>query len=418
MLHKILISFCLFLSLFACNSTTKKNVSTSKTSNKHEKQLDTLANRYLELGRFSGTILISQGNSVIFHKHYGMADYSQNKSFTDHTPFKIGDLSEIFVSEIIKDLAKQNVLELSQPINTYIPQIKHNFTVEEALNHRLKFQNIAQIKAESPKVEYSTIKYLNLSEENKKITPSSLDYNILGILIEEVTNKKFQAVLEEYTKKWALENTFFENEDTTQLAKGYLFHNYRGNGLELEKSPSYTNHIAFSSTGIKSTAKDLMNFTKKHIKGNFNRNGYLMEDGFSYALRKNQEKDRIIIILSNRRHPVADEISKSIEHILDKTSYQLPILRKEIQVEANTLKKYAGVYALNQNVNLNFVVENDSLFVLMGNRIHLKAQANNQFYMPNNDAAIRFVTKNESDSVKKAILLNGFLEGDTILRVK
>jgi len=51
-------------------------------------QVDQLANRYLALERFSGTILVAEEREILFNQSYGFADYANQKPFTSNTTFK------------------------------------------------------------------------------------------------------------------------------------------------------------------------------------------------------------------------------------------------------------------------------------------------------------------------------------------
>lgn len=124
------------------------------------------------------------------------------------------------------------------------------------------------------------------------------------------------------------------------------------------------------------------------------------------------------MVLSNRRHPVAGEISNTIKAILKNEPYEIPLPRKEVNVNPESLKEFAGSYSLSPEMNLEVVTMNDSLFMMMGpNKIHLKPQSENQFYMEENDAAIRFI-KDSTETVSKAILYDGFITGNEIKKVK
>lgn len=142
-----------------------------------------------------------------------------------------------------------------------------------------------------------------------------------------------------------------------------------------------------------------------------------MNDGFSYSLKKDNSKNRTILVLSNRRHPVAREMSESIEKILDGEEYELPLPRREIAIDSNLLKEYEGTYALNENMNLTFVADKDSLFFVMGeNKMRLIPQSEDQFFMSVSDASTRF-ERDSAGKITKAVLMDGFLEGNTIMKV-
>ncbi len=115
---------------------------------------------------------------------------------------------------------------------------------------------------------------------------------------------------------------------------------------------------------------------------------------------------------------MAGEIIQSVNAIFERQDYQLPLLRKEIEVDPALLKEYAGSYALNPEMQLPIVAENDSLFVLMGpQKVHLKPQSRNQFFMEQGDSAIRFL-RNSEGKVTSAELLDGFLTGNKISKIE
>ena len=209
-----------------------------------------------------------------------------------------------------------------------------------------------------------------------------------------------------------LENTYFQRT-SSEKAVGYLYHNYRGSGLELQQSPSYNLEEAFSSIGLKSTASDLVKIAY-HKQEDLNLDGYLENDGFSYSLVHDVVNSITIIVLSNRRHPVANEISSSIKAILNGVDYRLPLLRKPYAINKDILKEYSGSYSLNENVSFEIQTSNDSLYVLMGpNKVYLVPQSSNQFYMQQMDASMRFL-RDSTDLVNRILLLDGFIDSDQV----
>ncbi len=201
------------------------------------------------------------------------------------------------------------------------------------------------------------------------------------------------------------------------MAVGYLYHNYQGNGLELQKSPISNTEVAFSSNGLKSTAIDLTKILASNYANKLEIDGYLENDGFSYSIVNKPKTKIAIVVLSNRRHPVSKEISTSVNAIMEDKEYRLPLTRNQYEIDKNLLKDYSGIYSLNENTNLEVLNENDSLFLIMGpNKIHLIPQSKNQFYMEQMDASMRFL-RGTNNNVEEVVLLDGFLEGNKIKRV-
>ena len=140
-------------------------------------------------------------------------------------------------------------------------------------------------------------------------------------------------------------------------------------------------------------------------------------DGFSWSLFKEPTNDMTIIVLSNRRHPISDELVSSICAIYANQDYELPLPREIAAINPEILKDYAGVYALGPNTKFEVIAKKDSLFVLMGtNKMSLIPQSENQFFLKDRDAAMKFV-RDENQKVHQAILYDGFIQGNKVSKI-
>lgn len=340
-------------------------------------KIDSLGNRYLELGRFSGTIILADKDTVLYHKSFGLADYENNIKFSDKTAFKIGELSQLITNDIFQRLIDMGKLKSSESILQYT----------EGKTSKLKIQEL---------IEDSTL----------------IDYNVLGHIIENATGINFQSHIQEYSERLTLENTFFDGKNAN-VAKGYLFQNTTGNGLELIPAKEYDLSEAFSNSGIKSTALDMLKVLRSKDR-KVEKEGYIEDDGFSYSVKSNIDDRYFIVILSNRRQPVAQEMTISLESILRGRNYTLPLPRKPFEIDRQKLKDFTGTYALNENVQFQVIQENDSLFVILGpQKVKIIPQSENQFYMKDRDAAMRFLRDSQSQ-VYKVKLLDGFIDSDQV----
>ena len=405
----------LLLSFLSCKTETKLEHQGYSDRSKFT-AIDSVGKRYLELNRFSGVILVSKGDSITYNNSFGLADYKNNRTFSEKTAFRIGELSELITSAMVKRMVGEGRFNLSDKISDFIPEIQANYTINDLLNHNTKLPKIEAIKEQNPEVEYTTVGYTNLAFSSPGTSGSSeLDYNLLGLLIERISGLSYEENLESYGAELGLENTYFQKPDPS-LARGYLYHNYRGNGPELEESPVSDSNMAFSSAGVKSTANDLLKIVKATPGQPIEIDGYMENDGFSYSVLNDPQTGTTIIVLSNRRHPVAGEISGSISAILTGKEYRLPLPRKPFVIKPELLKEYSGFYTLNPDMDIEIVDRNDSLFVMMGpNEVHLVPQSPDQFYMIQSDASLRFL-RDSTSTVNAVELLDGFLQGNKIMR--
>jgi len=270
--------------------------------------------------------------------------------------------------------------------------------------------------------------FYGLADYEKKIAFSDTTIFKIGTLTELFINRitdqlnikkednlPFQKVIEAFCLQNGLKHTFYQKENTV-IASGHLFHNYRGQGLELQKSPSHEQEQGFNNYGLKSTATDLLKFAQSLSEQTIQKSGYLDNDGFSYAFQKSE--DLIIIILSNRRHPVAEEMATTIQAIYKNEGYELPLLRSPFRANINLYPDYIGTYEVNPNFSFEVITRNDSLFTVMGGQpTHLIPQSEQQFYYEAYDAAIRF-RRDSKQVVTKAVLYDGFLKGNEVQKIK
>lgn len=232
-------------------------------------------------------------------------------------------------------------------------------------------------------------------------------------LAKQDTNA-IQKAIELYCLENGLSHTFYQKENSV-VANGYLFHNYRGEGLELQKVAADKEN-GIITKNLKSTPLDLLKLSTLLSNPTIHKSGYIAQDGFSYTFQK--AKNLTIIILSNRRHPISDEIAESIRKIYDNQPYEVPLLRTPFDANTNLYVDYEGSYEVNPNFIFEVIAQNDSLFTLMGNqKTHIIPQSNNQLYYQDFDAAIRFV-RDSNQVVSKAVLYNGFLRGDEVKKVE
>ncbi len=376
-----------------------------------EHLLDSLGQRYWEANRFSGAILVAQQDTLLYHKNFGMADYEAQQAFSSTTAFKIGEVSHYFTAQIIQELAKEGSINLTDKLSDYLEKLQPNFTIGQVLQHQ------AGLPKERPsEANTSIIQQVNrIDLDSSNTEASNIGYHLLGCLIEKVSKLSFEEAIQKYLESYDLEHTFY-NQSNARLAQGYSgFNNKRGQGLERERVVSYQLVEMFSSRGIKATAKDVWKILQSVPEAyTF---GFLANDGFSYCVSKNKA-GQTIIVLSNYRHPVAEEMVKGITAILNNQAFELPLLREPIDVNKNLLPDYTGIYEINPSFTFEVTNSEDSLYVIMfGQKSPIIPQAADQFFLVDSDASMRFV-RDVTNEVSGVMLYDGFLEGNLVKKIE
>jgi CubicO group peptidase (beta-lactamase class C family) len=102
-----------------------------------EAKADSYFAPYLEMGNFSGAILIGKGDGILLSKGYGMANYELGVPNSPRTCYQLGSLGKQITAVVILKLSEAGALDLSDPIRKYIKEYRHGdkITIHQLLSH-------------------------------------------------------------------------------------------------------------------------------------------------------------------------------------------------------------------------------------------------------------------------------------------
>ncbi|MEL6809893.1 MAG: serine hydrolase [Bacteroidota bacterium] len=408
----------LYLSFFVTTSCTDTYKHTAPEIVYNLNLIDSIGTRYHQLNRFNGTILVSKVDSIFFSKSYGLADYENEIPFTDRTAFKVGTLSEIAIGNILQESIDKGRIHPDSTLQHYLKGVKGGYTIAQLMDHTSGLPELSYFKSEVFMKDSPIIAMANKakSEGIADSVPSQLNYALLALMLQEIYDQPFEAIANEYLTTSGLYQSYF-GRDRMPLAVGYEgYSNYRGNGLELKKVELPDSTSFLNSMGLKTTPADLYHLLL--ASPDQRKDGFLENDGFSYSVYKNAKSKLGIIVLSNYRHPISDEITDNILAIMNNEPYHLPLARSVVKVPDVVLRAYSGKYKLNEYVSFDVEEEEGDLYVrLHGNRTKLFPQSRNQFFMNDRDAAMRFLS-GPNNGITGVELLNGFLQGEVAKKIE
>ena len=174
------------------------------------KQHQQLHQTFVDSG-FSGTVIITQNGSPVFHQGYGMAVREWQIANSTNTKFRIGSLSKTFTEVVIMKLAEEGQLDIDEPLKRYLPDYPANYgnevTLLHLLTHRSGIPRLFNIpgwtngKSVSPHTKESFISMIAdmpvAFNAGLKRQYSSANYYLLGAVIEQVTGQSFGQVLQD-----------------------------------------------------------------------------------------------------------------------------------------------------------------------------------------------------------------------------
>ena len=217
-------------------------LSDAKIKNLIKNAEDTIA-QYPE---FSGTVLLSSGDKIIFEKSYGKSGV-KNGMNRNETIYQIGSVTKQFTGTAILQLAAQGKLKTTDTINKYFPEYsKYDFTKKITVENLLEmteglYDYMELIEGDENKLK-AYVAAANKSESEAKnyivktifeggvyvdagttYGYSNSAYYLLGIIIEKLSGETYRDYLKKHFFKLAdMKNTYFVG-DGKDTCTGYSY---------------------------------------------------------------------------------------------------------------------------------------------------------------------------------------------------
>lgn len=214
---------------------------------------------------FNGSILIAKGEKILVNKAYGMANYEHNIKNSSDTKFRIASLTKQFTAMAILILQEQDLLNVTDNINLYIPNCPepwNDITIHQLLIHSSGITNFTSLP-EFNKImtkKHTLFQTMSLFKNKTldfapgtRFSYSNSGYIILGYIIEKVSKMKYEDFLDQFIfKKIGMDNTGYDHSEQilTNRASGYT--NYG------TKNATYVDmSIPHAAGSLYSTVEDL-----------------------------------------------------------------------------------------------------------------------------------------------------------------
>lgn len=208
---------------------------TDKVKNSYENIYEKIESLYREAD-IPGLsfILVDEKNTYI--KTWGYADIENKIPVTSKTLFELGSTSKAFTALAIHKLEEDSLLNLDDNISKYISWFKVIYkkqevqiTIKELLYHTsgIPTETISKIpQGEADDMLEKTVRAINNLElesfPGKKYEYATINYDILGLIIEKISNHSFEEYLQNNIfEALNLENTSVGTPANDKFAKGY-----------------------------------------------------------------------------------------------------------------------------------------------------------------------------------------------------
>lgn len=236
--------------------------------------IDRYVQAYHQKGLFDGAALVAKSGEVIFKKGYGLANREWDVPFEPGTKMAIGSLTKSLTSLLVMQQVEMGKIELDGKINDYLPEYRRDTGERVSIHHLLSntsgipdIMDYPEMRSNLIRNSYTLdygIKHFCSGdlefEPGSKFKYSSSGYLILGAILESVTGKSYESLLEESILKPAgMTNTGVDRDSLIlkKRASGYV---QKDNHLIRE--PYMNMDLATSAGGIYSTVEDLYQFSR------------------------------------------------------------------------------------------------------------------------------------------------------------
>ena len=364
-------------------------------------QIDTYLDAHAQTGRFSGSVLITQGEGAVITRSVDLANREHQVANTSTTKFRIGSVTKQFTAVAILQLQAQGLIDIQAPISTYLPDYPNGnrITLHHLLTHTAGIPEYLDPKAFPDLAEWMRLpssldqlvdrfKDLPLEfEPGEKFKYSNSGYVLLTQVIEKVTEQPYADYLQSNIfEPLGMQNTGYEIPQTVvpNLAQGYLF---IGKETYLQASPLDMS-IPQGAGGLYSTVEDLATWNQwlygdenpavlseadramlmtpgiqiepEESPDTFYGYGLVMDthldrqrvhhsggiSGFASTLAYYPDEALTIVVLSNFETALPSRIAEDLAAIAFGEPYELPQQLEVIALDPAIYEKYVGTYQL------------------------------------------------------------------------
>ena len=395
--------------------------------------IDKYMQAQVKVNEFSGVVLVTQKDKIIYKKAFGYADREWKIPTTVDTKFEIGSLTKQFTAAAILQLVEQKKILLDDKLGKWFLDYPKgdSVTLHMLLNHTSGIADCTSLPNfyalhTIPLAEDSVIALFK--NQPYKFTPgtnwsySNSNYFLLGCIIEKVSRKTFAEYLfENIITKATLSNTGVNRLDSIVAfrAKGYSKQEHGG----WKNADYFSMEFPFSAGSLISTASDLYKWQAALLNAKIisapmlakmttpylNNYAYgLSVDSFHHYLRIAHggaipgftsylcvfpAKNISIVVLSNNDCN-SDQAGNEIAAALFDVPVKMPYKPVEKAINVAVLKRYTGKYQLGGTTNFEIIEKDKYLFLKPegGGEMMLKPESETRFFFAGNiEQEIEFI---------------------------
>lgn len=350
-------------------------------------KLDRLLDSLLENKQAMGELTLVRDGEVIYDHAFGFGQIGGDvkQPLTETSRFRIGSITKMFTAIVIYQLVEEKRLKLEDPLDKFVPQIPNasKITIAHILGHRSGIHNVFGDPTQGPWPADQPISKADLLariakgpsdfEPGTKHRYSNSGYSVLGFVIEKVTGKAYEDVVNERViSRIGLRDTYVTDVPIDVTRGEAMTYRAFADGWRPSGGENHPT-IRFAAGSIVGTTGDLAKLIRALFDGKLISSESLQTmktqredegmgmvtftwegrtfygetggDGATGAwIAYLPEEKLAIAYATNAKVYSVAEVMKGIAAIYYHRPFEIPTFAK-VEVSADTLDKYVGVYA-------------------------------------------------------------------------
>lgn len=248
-------------------------------------RMDAYLRPFVQTNNFSGVVLISRRDSVLYQRGFGLANPAFGVPNTPQTRFHIASISKTFTAAGILLLEDRGQLHTSDPVSRFLPGYPNGYRIriDHLLVHSSGIPNVDEFPDLGDRYRPYTATSVVATFRDKplgfepgtRFRYTNSDYNVLALIIETISSQSYGDFIENnVSAPLGLVSTLHDGDATrviTNLASGTEPDGLRG----VKYVPYQGWSTKVGSGSMVSTAGDLCRFATALFSGTFLRSASL-----------------------------------------------------------------------------------------------------------------------------------------------
>ena len=414
-------------------------------------KIDPLAQPLIDDGAVVGMVVgIVVGDDVEILT-YGETEKGSKTAPTADSLYEIGSISKVFTGVLLADAARRGEVKLDQPLQSYLPdEVKvpvegdAKITLRHLATHTSGLprmpENFNPADPANPYADYDRkLLHAFLTSHKLRREPGTYEYSNYGAgLLGDVLAQNAETTYEELLKKRILDPLKMSSTSVAlnDAQKKRFVPAY--NAALKEEKPWEFGALA-GAGGIRSSCSDMIKFIQAnladdkqavnlalrdaheiqdvpaegqkmaigwHIAGDgITRWHNGMTSGYHGWLSIIPSRNIGVVVLANTATAKVSTLGQQVTRVAFGVDVKPQVARKEIEVDAETLKRYEGTYAITPQFALTVTLEEGNLMVQATGqpKAQVFAESKTKFFYKIVDAQITFVA-NDDGAIEKLVL--------------